>query len=208
MKVVDCQQGTEKWLLARCGLPTASEFDSLLTPLLKPRTGEGRQTYLLTKLAEKVMGYPAQTFSGGPMEQGSILEGEAVPWYEFTHNAKINRVGFCTTDDGRVGCSPDGLLGEDGGIEIKCPSPHVHLAYLLGGRVPPQYLAQVHGNLYVTGRPWWLFVSYNRNFPALVVKVARDEAWITALDAALKQFLADFDAAEAALRGLIEKGKP
>ena len=73
--------------------------------------------------------------------------------------------------------------------------------------MPPQYLAQVHGNLYVTGRPWWLFVSYNRNFPALVVKVARDEAWIAALDAALKQFLADFDAAEAALRGLLEKGK-
>ena len=206
MIIYDCKQGTEAWLLKRCGLPTASEFDALISPEMKPRTGQGRTTYLLSKVAEKVMGYPAQSFSGGAMEQGSILEGEALPFYEFTFDAKVQRVGFCTTDDGRIGCSPDGLLGEDGGIEVKCPSPHVHLGYLLGGVVPKEYLAQVHGSLYVTGRAYWTFLSYNRNFPPLVVRVERDEAWIAALDAALKQFLADFDTLHTRLRSLCGKG--
>lgn len=204
MIVHDCKQGSEAWLLKRCGLPTASEFDNLISPEMKPRTGETPKTYLLKKLAERIMGYPAQSFTGGAMEQGSILEGEALPFYEFTFDAKITRVGFCTTDDGRIGCSPDGLLGEDGGIECKCPEPHTHLGYLLGGVVPKQYLAQVHGSLYVTGRKWWKFISYNRNFPPLILTVQRDEAWIAALDAALKQFLANFDAAHARLAGLIK----
>ena len=106
MIVHDCAQGSTEWFLLRAGKPTASEFDSLITPLRKPRTGEGRETYLLTKVAEKCMGMPAQSYSGGPMEQGSILEGEALPWLEFAHGVKVNRVGFCETDDKRIGCSP------------------------------------------------------------------------------------------------------
>ena len=82
MKIVDCIQGSEKWLLARAGIPTASEWDALITPEGKPRTGQGRETYLMQKVAEKVMGYPAQSYGGGAMEQGSILEGEALPWLE------------------------------------------------------------------------------------------------------------------------------
>ena len=147
---------------------------------------------------------PAQSFSGGPMEQGSILEGEALPWLEFAHGVKVNRVGFCETDDKRIGCSPDGLIGEDGGLEIKCPEAHTHLRYLLGGVVPPQYLAQVHGNLFVTGRKWWRFISYNRNFPALDVTVQRDEEWIAALGIVLAAFLTDFDAAYAKVQAIIQ----
>ena len=197
-------QGSEAWLLKRAGVPTASEWDAVISPKWKARTGEGRQTYLLSKVAEKLMGYPEQTWGGGAMEQGSILEGEARPWFEFTTGITVDRVGFCTTDDGRLGCSPDGLIGEDGGLEIKCPSPHKHLAYLVAGVVPDDYLAQVHGSMLVTGRAWWQFISYNRNFPALVLTVKRDEAIQAAMRAALDAFLADFDAALAKVNALIE----
>ena len=203
MKIIDCIQGSEKWLLARAGKPTASEFDNLITPLGKPTTGQGRQSYLLKKVAERAMGYPLQTFAGGALEQGSILEGEALPWLEFAKNLKVNRVGFCTTDDGRIGCSPDGLIGEDGGIEIKCPEPHTHLKYLLDGKIPADYVAQVQGSLFVTGRAWWYFLSYNRNFPALFLKIEPDPAFQAALGAALKTFLEEFDKKYADLQAII-----
>jgi hypothetical protein len=208
VKRIDCKQGSTEWFLARCGLPTASEFHNLITPEGKARTGEMPRTYLLKKVAERVMGYPAQSFGGGEMEQGSLLESEAVPFYEFTFGEQIQRVGFCTTDDGRIGCSPDGLLGTDGGIEIKCPQPHTHVGYLIAGVVPKEYVAQVQGSLFVTGRAWWTFLSYSRFFPPLIVRVEPDPAFQAALGAALKTFLTDFDRAEEAVRVIIAKNQP
>jgi hypothetical protein len=194
MKIVDCEQGTDKWLWARAGKPTASEFDNLITPEWKPRTGQTVETYLYRKLCERAMGFPLQTGGSWAMEQGSIMEHEALPWFEFTAGVNVQRVGFVTTDDDRIGCSPDGLIGEDGGIEIKCPQPDTHLRYLLNGAVPKQYLAQVHGSMLVTGRAWWNFLSYSRQFSPLLVRVERDEKIQTALRDVLKSFLARFDA--------------
>jgi len=198
-----CKQGSTEWSQARVGIPTASEFDALITPLGKPRTSEGRETYLLQKVAEKIMGYPRDTGGSYSMEQGSIIETIARPWYEFTYDTPITQVGLCLTDDGRVGCSPDGLIGEDGGIEIKSPEPHTHLKYLLGGVVPPQYVAQVQGSLWVTGRAYWQFVSFSRFFPALVLRVEPDAAFQAAMGKALAQFLSDFDTALSKVQALI-----
>lgn len=198
----DVQQGTEAWLKLRCGIPTASEFDNLVTPEWKPRTGQTPETYLLKKVAERALGAPLLSYASGAMEQGNLLEAEAVSWFEFAHSMTVQRPGFCTTDDGRIGCSPDGLIGEDGGLEIKCPEPHTHLKYLLAGAVPKDYLAQVQGNMLVTGRAWWIFVSYNRAFPALAVKIMRDEAAQKALQDALGTFLGSLGAACARLKQL------
>jgi hypothetical protein len=129
------------------------------------------------------------------MDQGAILESEAIPWFEFQYDVKVRRVGFVTTDDMKVGCSPDGLIGEDGGIEVKCPQAHTHLQYLMEGRVPKEYLAQVHGCMFVTGRSWWNFISYHRKFPPLVVRVERDETIQAVLAQVLAAFVAKFDAA-------------
>jgi YqaJ-like viral recombinase domain len=194
MKVHDVKQGSPEWLNLRLGIPTASEFDALVTPEWKIKTGAGPQTYLYQKICEKSMGFALDTGSGFSMENGSILEHEALPWFEFAHDINAQRVGFCTTDDGRIGCSPDGLIGEDGGIEIKCPRPDTHLRYLLQGGVPKDYLAQVHGSMLVTGRSWWNFLSYSRQFPALLVRVERDEAIIATMREALAGFLKQFDA--------------
>lgn len=194
MKIHDVQQGTPEWLALRLGIPTASEFDAIISPTWQTRKGDGPQTYLCRKIVEKVCKHIDENMgSSFAMEQGQILEHEAIPWYEFTYDTKIDRVGFCTTDDGRAGCSPDGLIGEDGGIEIKCPQPHIHLGYLIDGKLPSQYAAQVHGSMYVTGRPYWKFVSYSRKLPPLVLHVERDEKIQAAIREALTAFLARLD---------------
>lgn len=193
MIIHDCKQGSTEWLAKRAGIVTASEFDALVTPTFKARTGKGPETYLYLKLAEKCMGIPQQFGGSAPMEQGNILENEAIPFYSFHHNVEIKRVGFVTTDDGRYGCSPDGLIGDDGGIEIKCPLPGLHLKYLVKGEVPEDYIAQVHFSMFVTGRPWWIFNSYNRQFPPLVLRVDRDEKIQTAIREAADAFMELFD---------------
>lgn len=198
----NCQQGSEEWLKLRCSIPTASEFDNLVTPEWKARTGQTPETYLLKKVAGRYVGSPMLSYSSGAMEQGNLLEAEAIAWYEFSQGVTVDRVGFCTTDDGRIGCSPDGLIGEDGGIEIKCPEAHTHLKYLLAGSVPKDYVAQVQGAMFVTGRPWWIFVSYNRAFPALVVRVERNEEAQKALADALAKFVASLDAVTSRLQQL------
>lgn len=202
MKLHAVKQGSPEWLALRLGIPTASEFDALISPEWKVRTGAMPNTYLYRKVAERALGFSLNDASSFAMEQGSILENEARPFFEFTYDMPVQTVGFATTDDGRVGCSPDGLIGEDGGLEIKCPSPQVHLRYLMEGKLPAEYAAQVHGSMFVTGRRWWKFLSYSRQFPALVVHVERDEAIQSALRAALDGFLVKFDAKLAQIRAM------
>lgn len=132
---------------------------------------------------------PLLGFNSFATEQGQILEDEAKPWYCLEYGEAVTSVGLCTTDDGMIGCSPDGLLGADGGLEIKCPSIETHVGYLLDGGLPKEYRAQVQGGLFVTGRPWWRFVSYRRQLPALVLTIERDEEAQSALRTALAEFL-------------------
>jgi len=199
MKIHNCTQGNGEWLALRAGRVTASEFGQVVTDKFELRTGDTFRTYLHKKLAEKVLGHPLQTFQSGDMEQGEIREDEALPWFEFTFNCDVRRVGFIETDDGRAGCSPDGLLN-DGGLEIKCPQPHTHVGYLLRNELPATYRAQVHFSMFVTGAPWWKFVSYCRKFPPLLLTVRRDEKIQQAIGVALKEFYACFDNALPHLR--------
>lgn len=187
-------QGSEAWHLLRLGRPTASEFGNLITPTGKLRDGEMPETYLFEKLAEHITGKPLDGGSSFQMEQGSLLETEAAPFFTLVTGLEVKRMGFCTTDDMRIGCSPDGLIGPNGGLELKCPAAQTHLKYLLRGVVPPQYIPQVQGSMFVTERPWWYFMSYHRAFPPLIVKVERDEAVQKVLREALSVFLAKMDA--------------
>lgn len=187
------EQGSVEWMEARAGIPTASEFDQLVTPKFARRTGQMPHSYLARKLAEFWLGGPLLGHSSFSTEQGQILEREAKACFVFESGIEVQNVGFITTDDGRVGCSPDGLIGEEGGLEFKCPEPQTHCKYLLAGVVPEDYIVQVHGALYVTGRKWWKFVSYRRHFPTLTITVERDESIMEALDESLKLFLGMFD---------------
>jgi len=182
------EQGTPEWYAVRAGIPTASELNAIITPLWKARTGEGVETYLSKKIAERWLGRPLESGGAFVMDQGKILEDEAVPFFEMMHDLTIERVGFITTADGKFGCSPDGLIGDDSGIEIKCPLPHTHVGYLTAGVLPKDYAAQVYGGMYATGRSSWKFASYCRLFPALIIDVPRDEQIMDAIHDAIASF--------------------
>ena len=199
MKIIDCQQGSSEWFAARCGVVTASEIDALITPKWKVKEGAGPESYLYKKAAERLLGFSTDQLEPGggtfAMDQGKLIETIAIPWYEFAHDVKVRRVGFCVADDGRIGCSPDGMLANGEGLEIKSPQPENALRYLLGGAVPECYLPQVHFSMLVTGAAAWTFVSYSRHWPALVVRVERDEAIQAKLREAVGGFLSRMDEA-------------
>ncbi len=198
MKIHDCEQMTLKWIRLHFGIPTAACLDQLLTPEFELRKGEMPKTLVYKKVAEKIQNRPVIDLSTSSfmMEQGMILESEARPWFELEYDKKIKTVGFIATDDGRFGCSPDGLiLNDECGIEIKCPSAPVHVKYLVNGVLPKEYAAQALGSMFVTGFKRWVFVSYRRGFPALVLEIQRDEKAMSAIASAIDSFHSDFDRA-------------
>ncbi len=196
MKIIDCVQGSEEWLKARAGVVTASECDSIFKQDFTLRTGETPHTYMCTKLAERLLGGPLPSFNSfGVLEQGSIREEQARPWYELEYDTTIEQVGFITTDDGKVGCSPDGMFTPLGGIEIKCPLAQTHVKYLLAQEVPLEYLPQIHASMYVTGAPWWKFLSYRPGLPPLVLTVERNEEIQSKIHDGLTIFNAKLDTA-------------
>lgn len=195
MRILNCDQKSNEWLTARVGRVTASEADNLLTPLFKIKEGDGPKTYLCRKVAEAHLKRPLEGFSAWETDQGIEAEMDARNWFALEYPQTVKQVGFVIGDDERCGCSPDGLLDDDGGIEIKCPQPTNHVRYLLDGKLPPDYAAQVHFSMFVTGRPYWMFVSYRRRFPAFVLRVERDEAIMEKIGKCLESFYRTFDQA-------------
>lgn len=191
----DFEQNSLAWLTAKAGVVTASEFGEFLDSDFDLRKGVMPRTYIARKLAEKWIGGPLPGFSTLDTEFGQIFESECLPWYEFTYGEKVERVAFITSDDGRIGCSPDGILGPDLGLEVKCPRFETQVKYLLDGALPKEYAPQVHGSLYVTGFSRWRFVSYSRRLPPLLLTIERDEEIQAKISAALKSILASLDSA-------------
>ncbi len=201
MKIIQCEQGSPEWKKARLGIPTASEMDALVSPEGKVRTGAGPETYLYKKVCERILGF-APDFSSFATEQGTILETEARPWYAFTNDAQVTTAGLCLSDCGRIGASPDGLVGDEGGLEIKCLQPPHALEVLMKNEIPKEYVIQVQTSLYVTGRDWWDFLSYSRQFPAVVIRVYPDPKLQAAIREATSYFFAKFDAACAKIQAM------
>lgn len=180
-----CQQGSPEWVALRLGKPTASRFDMLMTPGGKPSDSAVRLRNEL--IAEYLIGEPIDGESSGFMERGSKLEERAVAFYEMQRDVDVERVGFISTDDGRAGCSPDGLVGENVGVEIKCPSAAVHVGYMLDG-AGNKYRAQVQGSLMISEREFWDFLSFHPTMPPALVRCVRDEPFIKTLRAVLDEF--------------------
>ncbi len=198
MKIHNCEQMTLEWIRLHFGIPTAACLDQLLTPEFELRKGEMPKTLVYKKVAEKIQNRPLIDLSQSSfmMEQGMIVEEEARPWFELEYDKKVKKVGFITTDDGRCGCSPDGLIeGEDCGLEIKSPAAHTHVKYLVNGVLPKEYVAQVYGSMFVTGFKKWMFVSYRRGFPALVLAIQRDEKAMAQTELAVSHFHFEFNLA-------------
>lgn len=186
MKIVQCKQGTAPWFWARLGVPTASQFSRILTAKTR-KLAAGSESYMHELLAEWLTGIPSSAEQSGFMERGSEMEAWAVGYYELQRGVSTTPVGTCIHVDAFAACSPDRLVGNDGGLEIKCPSAKVHIANLLDGT--EEHYAQAQGNLWVTGREWWDLLSYHPTIPPTIVRFERDQEYIAALDAAMKEFV-------------------
>ena len=158
MRVIDCAQYSREWFDARLGIPTASNFKRILTP--GGKLSKQADAYICELLAEK-MGAPTIAGPVTPaMMNGTANEDGARKMYEHMFDRDITQVGFVTTDDGRMGGSPDGIIDMEYGLEIKCPEGKTHVEWSLDGVLPDEHAPQVHGYMIVTGLRRWHFMSY------------------------------------------------
>lgn len=162
MKIYNCEQGSEEWIKCRLGKLTASTAQAIAT------NGKGLETLCLEKTAELLTGKPTSTFKSGAMEHGNEFEDEARSVYELETGNKVNQIGFYEYSD-YVGVSPDGLIGDDGLIEIKCPTDKTYTEYLLTLKIKPEYYAQMQMQMYIMERKWCDYVVYNSNFKKSIV---------------------------------------
>ena len=179
------EQGSEEWHALRLGMITASAISRLLTGTGKPANNDTSRAQLLQLLAERITGESEPSFYGDDMARGHLLEPLARDIYA-QHRAPVTECGFVTADfDGAViGYSPDGLVGDDGLIEIKSPRQKNHLRSLLTDEVPSEYVPQVQTGLAVTGRAWCDFITYAPGLPLFIHRCTRDELVIAQLIAA------------------------
>lgn len=195
-------QGSESWFAARVGKPTASNFSRLVNS--KGERSKSLQGYARELASELYAGKTLNEFHGNAwMERGRELEAEAIALYEFTNDVAVTRVGFCTDDTNRYGCSPDGLVGEDGGLEIKCLKAERHMEavayHAKHACAPSGYVQQVQGGLFITGRKWWDLQFYNPELPPLVIRFTPDLAMHAAIAAGIEDCIRERDIVLSAL---------
>lgn len=154
------EQGSDEWFNIRKGKMTASHAQEI------GNNGKGLDTYIRKMMAEKYSNGRKEQFSNKDTERGNELEEQAASIYAFNAGADVKKIGFIELSE-YAGCSPDRLVGDDGGLEIKCPNDEVYFNYLLDGvdAIDTKYVWQIQMCLMITGRKWWDFMAYNPNFP-------------------------------------------
>ncbi|MDE2099574.1 MAG: YqaJ viral recombinase family protein [Patescibacteria group bacterium] len=182
LQIINCEQGQPEWYAARMGIPTASEFHTVMAK------GEGktRKAYMLKLAGEILTGEPMENYTNGNMERGKIMEDEARDLYSFIKDIEPERVGFIR--NGNKGCSPDSLIGINSGLEIKTALPHIQIDRLMKDELPPEHKAQVQGSMWVAERETWDFVSYWPKLPLFIKPVARDNGYIANLAGEVDRF--------------------
>ena len=200
MKIHNVTQGSLEWVELRLGLPTASNFHKIVTPAKAQLSTQARKFAFLL-IAEKLMNESLNPLDNlEHIARGKEREPQAVKMYEFDQEVATEPVGFITTDDGRVGASPDRLLvGHAAALEIKCPAPQTHLEYLVDG-FGADYMPQVQGQAYVGEFDFVDRYSFHPLMPPALVRTHRDEAYIAKLRAALDQFCDDLAELERVIR--------
>lgn len=187
-------QRTEDWFKARLGKATGSKFNDIMTG----KTRAGWKNYKAQLVVERITGQRVETFKSAEMLWGTETEPLARLYYTLMTGNAVEECGFFDHGDIAAGVSPDGLVGTDGIIEIKCPNTATHLETLHTGKVPRQYIAQVQGQLWITGRQWADFVSFDprlglENVKIIIIRVQRDENYIKNLEGTVMDFLQEVD---------------
>lgn len=189
----DMIQGTEEWHAARCGLLTASEMDRILTPTLKIANNDKSRAHLWELLAQRITGYVEPQYVGDDMLRGWDDEGRARELYA-TRYAPVEQVGFVTNDRWgfTLGCSPDGLVGDDGMIECKSRRQKYQIQTLIenaqSDTVPDDYALQIQTALLVSERKWCDFISYSGGLPMVTIRVLPNEEMQSAIISAATAF--------------------
>ena len=192
MKIINCEQGTPEWNAVRCGIPTSSSFDKIITSRGEP--SKQREKYLYTVAGEKVSGIKVETYQSFAMQKGVEKEEEARNYYKMLYDVEVQKVGFCLADNGRYGCSPDGLIDKSGGVEIKCPEIHTHVGYMVNKEaLLKDYYQQVQGSLFVTKCKWWDIMSYFAGLNNVIIRVTPDKTFFKALEVELEVFTKELD---------------
>lgn len=192
MVVFDVEQGSDEWFACRLGIPTASNFATVMAQ--GKDGGESvTRTKLLYKLAaERITGELSDDdYRNAAMDRGNRVEPIALESYARRKGAEIRRVGFVRNFSGLklCGASPDGLIGFDGGVEAKSAAPHVLIPMLSKPALPAEHRAQVQGNIWVCERDWWDVTIYaHAKLPAVDVRVHRDDTYIKMLSDQVERF--------------------
>jgi putative phage-type endonuclease len=192
MIIVNIEQQSEAWHDIRCGRVTGTRFSDLCA-------GETTDTYkkLVTNIVcEIITGRAEETYSNATMEAGIENEPLARIAYVDATGIDITEAGFVIPDEDHkyhdwVGISPDGLETADGGIEVKCPFMRTHMNYIKANKLPTEYRHQVQGQLYVTGRKWWDFVSYVEGMKLFIVRVEPDIEMFKIFETRLDKLIID-----------------
>ena len=206
------EQGSPEWQRIRLGMVTASRAGRLITPS-KMEYSSSARSLIAELLVENMLhaidpkeyadrDVPVMGPGGMYMARGTDMEAEAVDWYEMHRMVDVSRVGFCESDDGRSGCSPDGLVGEDGGLEVKCRSAVKHLETVLGFATVLGDPGQAQFSLFVTGCEWWDVLAYNPALPKVIERHRPIPQYQKAIGECLERFAVDFDKAEESLAAI------
>lgn len=185
-------QGSDDWFALRLGKVTASKVADVMSK------GTGRATYMDDLLAERMSGLSKPSFSNDAMRWGTEQEPFARQAYEVEKDCFVDEIGFCQHDALALGVSPDGLVGDDGLVEIKCPNSSTHVGWLRDKKVPAKHIKQIQCQLWVTGRSWCDFVSFDPRMiepknRLMIVRCKRDEVLIKKMKEETIKFLDELD---------------
>jgi len=203
----DLIQGSDEWLAARRGIVTASVVGQLVTAkTIRPATNDTSRALTMTLVAERITGWTEPTFMSSAMMRGVMDEPIARDAYERHTGQQVLEVGFMVREEGswELGYSPDGLVNDDGLIEIKSREPKAHLATILAGEVPLANVAQCQAGLLVTGREWLDYVSFAGGMPLFVRRVHPDPRWFDAITEAVVGFEANAVAMTTTYRAAVD----
>lgn len=191
-------QQSDEWFQQRLGKATASRFSDVLAMLRSGGEAANRKNYRAQLVIERLTGEVQETYQNGAMQWGSQTEPLAKLAYQLATNVSVEEVGFIKHEELEAGASPDGFIGDNGLVEIKCPNTATFIDYLKAGIVPKEYIPQIQGQLWITGREWCEFVAYDPRMPEgiqlFIKRMERNEDYIKVLEQKVREFLAEVDA--------------
>lgn len=198
----DIIQGTPEWMALRAGNPGAASISKIITST--GQISKQREDYLYQLAGEQITGQCEETFQSIHMANGTEREATARALFEMIYDTEVVQAGIIYKDEWRLfHASPDGLVSDDAGLELKCPMLKTQTRYLLDGKLPTDYFGQVQMSMFVSERPMWYFMSYYAGMPPFILKVERDEEYIAKMAKALDDFCADLQNVVKKLRSML-----